>query len=206
MPINMRLLSRTSLPLLAALVAAGSAWAEKADRYLPMVVESDGKDAAHADLKNKTSTFTGNVTITQGTMLIKADRVDVHEVSDGVFMAEGKATTGKQVTFREKSDSGPNEYFEGQADRVEYDGAKNVVTLLGNAWVRRRQDGRVVSEMTSAVITYNQDTDEVYSSGQPSRPAAAGGSPGKARAVFIPKAAPSAPAAGASSAGGSGTK
>ena len=68
------------LALLLVVVAAPAA-AEKADRGKPMEILAD--KSGSADLKNQVSRFSGNVVITQGTMVITADRVEVRQTPDG---------------------------------------------------------------------------------------------------------------------------
>ena len=58
---------------LAAAALALPAWAEKADRGKPIVVEADKPGTL--DLQNQVVVFNGNVQIVQGTMTIRATRV-----------------------------------------------------------------------------------------------------------------------------------
>ena len=142
MPQAMRTIVPFSVALLALLLAAGAAalvstpaQAEKADRTKPMVVESDGKQSATVDLKSKTTVITGNVVIAQGTLLIKADRVEVREDVPGRYMANAKGNADKPATFRQKRDR-VDEVVEAEAQRVEYDGANEKVRFIGDAKLR----------------------------------------------------------------------
>ena len=65
--------------LLAAVLAAGVgvAAAEKADRSKPMTLESD--QPCTLNLLKQTSVCSGNVSISQGTLLIRADRLSPDE-------------------------------------------------------------------------------------------------------------------------------
>ncbi|HET9577126.1 MAG TPA: LptA/OstA family protein, partial [Usitatibacter sp.] len=64
------------LPFLLAAAMALPAAAEKADREKEIVI---GADRLIADDANRTSTFDGNVVVTQGTMRMTAARVIVKE-------------------------------------------------------------------------------------------------------------------------------
>lgn len=189
-------LTLLTLPIL--MVVGLSVHAEKADRQQPMVVESDGKESAQVDLARKLTLVRGNVSISQGTMLIRADRVEVREPQDGVYNAVAFGWPNQQTSFRQKRDH-DNEYIEAQSDRIEYDGATERVKFLGNAWLRMRRAGVVTDEASGAVITYDQRTDTVLFSGE--GPAKPGVVPGKVRMVFTPRSA-SAPASGAADTGG----
>src|SRR5262245_21686867 len=64
-----------------ALLMPFAASAEKADRNKPMEVVADRTGTV--DFVSQISRFNGNVVVTQGTMTIHADRVEVRETPDG---------------------------------------------------------------------------------------------------------------------------
>ncbi|OFZ72584.1 MAG: lipopolysaccharide transport periplasmic protein LptA [Betaproteobacteria bacterium RBG_16_64_9] len=100
--------------LLAWLPSIG-ALAERADRDKPLNVESDRMTAEET---KRTAVFEGRVILTQGTLTIRAERLVVRQDPDGFQHA---VATGKPAFFRQKRD-GANEYIEGEAERMEYDG------------------------------------------------------------------------------------
>ena len=61
-----------------ALAAAAPAWADRADRNQPLTIEADRPGTI--DLLKQVVVFSGNVVITQGTLTIRADRVEVREL------------------------------------------------------------------------------------------------------------------------------
>lgn len=177
--------------LLAAVLLLGAgvgapARAEKADRGKPMVVESDGKQSATVDLKSKLTVISGNVVITQGTLQIKADRVEVREDVPGRYHAQAKGSPDRPVTFRQKRDR-VDEVIEAESERVEYDGAAEKVRFIGNAKLRVVRPSGPPDEANAAVITYDQRSDTIVFEG--SSPAASGAADGRARLVFIPRQA-----------------
>lgn len=189
MPQTMRLSSfLTPLGPLAVAVAAGAVvgpvHAERADRSKPMVVESDGQQAATVDLTRRISVLTGNVVVTQGTLQLKADRVEVREEQPGRFQAHASSQAGRQASFRQKRDR-VDEYMEAQADRIEYDGGAERVKLIGNAQMRILRGGTVGDQAQAAVVIYEQRTDTItFDGGAAATP---GGTPGRARLVFVPR-------------------
>ena len=80
--------------LSAALFALviGAAHAEKADRFKPLNAEADAM--RHDELKQQTL-FTGNVIINKGTMVLRGERVEVTQTSDGYQRATIQAAPGK---------------------------------------------------------------------------------------------------------------
>ena len=164
--------------------AALPALAEKADRGKPMEVVSDGQQSASVDLKSKLTVISGNVVITQGTMQIKADRVEVRENPPGRYQAHAFGSAERPATFRQKRDR-VDEVVEAEGERVEYDGAIEKVRFIGNAKMRLVRPSGPPDEANAAVITYDQRSDTIVFEG--GSPAAPGETPGRARLVFIPR-------------------
>jgi lipopolysaccharide export system protein LptA len=171
------------LSLLALTLAAGPAVAEKADRSKPMEVLAD--KSGTADLQNQVSRFSGNVVITQGTMVIKADRVEIRQTPDGYHQATAWGAPGAPVSYRQKRD-GVDEYVEGVAERVEFDGKAEVLRFIGNSVVRRLRGKETVDEITGSLITWNHAAEQFsVQGGTPS----ASSPTGRVRAVLSPRPA-----------------
>jgi len=163
--------------LLAGLLAlAGApAWAERADRDKPVNLEADRVDLDDA---RKEAVFEGNVTLTQGTLMIKGDKIIVKQDADGFQYG---IAYGKLAHFRQKRE-GFDEYIEGFAERLEYDGKADKVQMFTNARIQRGGD-----EVRGDYISYNAVTEffQVIGGG---RTAASPGNPqGRVRAVIQPK-------------------
>jgi lipopolysaccharide export system protein LptA len=109
------------------------AFAESADRDKPIELEADTVTVNDA---KKISTYAGNVILTQGTLIIKADKLIVREDKEGF---QHSTSTGNPTTFKQKRE-GVNEYMEGSAQRIEYDGRMDKVQLYTRAWVKRGED------------------------------------------------------------------
>jgi lipopolysaccharide export system protein LptA len=109
------------------------AFAEAADRDKPIELEADTVTVNDA---KKISTYSGTVILTQGTLVIRADKLIVHEDKEGF---QHSTSTGNPTTFKQKRE-GKNEYMEGSAQRIEYDGRMDKVQLYTKAWVKRGED------------------------------------------------------------------
>jgi lipopolysaccharide export system protein LptA len=88
----------------------------------------------------KESVFEGNVTLTQGSMSLRADRVVVRQDAGGFNYA---FAYGKPAYFRQKRE-GLDEYVEGFAERMEYDGKQDKMQMPA-----RGQEGIAVHGTTS---------------------------------------------------------
>jgi lipopolysaccharide export system protein LptA len=135
--------------LLASSLLSTNAWAEKRDRDQPIGVVAD---EGSLDQTKQETIFTGNVEVTQGTLKMTAQRVQVNRFENGT---QKMKATGSPVHFQQKLE-GKNEWVRGRGNTVTYDSASGQVILATNARVER--DGDVV---TGDTITYNTHT-EVY--------------------------------------------
>lgn len=172
--------------------AATAAWAEKADRTKPMNAEAD---SLRYDDARQTSVFTGNVVITKGTMVIRADRVEVRQDREGFQFGTATSTGGKRAFFRQKRDAG-DEWIEGEAESIAYDGKADSVSFQRNATLRRLRGAALTDETQGALITYD-NTSDVFNVSGGSAAGNPGNPSGRVRAVLTPRAAASAPSAAA---------
>src|SRR5512142_209491 len=91
---------------LCLLLAGAPAYADHSDRDKPINLEAEQVDIDDA---KHVSIFTGNVVLTQGTMVIRGDRIVVVQNKQG--FKHGTAT-GNLASFRQKRE-GLDEYVEG---------------------------------------------------------------------------------------------
>jgi lipopolysaccharide export system protein LptA len=174
----------------AACWAAPWAHAERADRNKPMVIEADGQ--ARMDYQQQVLVYSGNVVISQGTMLVRAERVELRETPDGYRTAVAVGTAAKPASWRQRRD-GLDETVEGTAAQIDFDGRANTLRLRGNSAVRRVRAGSVVDEVTGAIIIWDNNKELFTVEGGAPTP---GNPSGRIRNVFTPPPeAGSAPAA-----------
>jgi lipopolysaccharide export system protein LptA len=187
-------LSRLSSLLAAALLLslATAASAERADRNRPLVIEADKPGSV--DLQRQVVVFNGNVVISQGTMVIRAERVELRELSDGYRAATAIGVAGKPASFRQKRD-GVDETVEGSADRIEFDGHADTLRFIGNGSVRRLRGSAVADEITGGMILWDSNAEVFRVEGGAT---SAANPDGRVRAVLSPRAAAASAPAGAS--------
>jgi lipopolysaccharide export system protein LptA len=133
--------------LLATVALPGAAFAEKSDRDKPVNIEAD---RVTVDDKKKESVFDGNVTMTQGTLMLRADKVFVKQDAGGFNHA---IAYGKPAYFKQKRE-GYDEYIEGTAERLEYDGKADKMQMFVNAEVHKGND-----EVKGDYISYDATTE-----------------------------------------------
>ena len=163
------------LALAVALCAAVPAHAEKADREKPIHLEAD---RVTVDEAKQLAVFEGNVVLTQGTLTIRGDRMQVRQ--DDAGFRHG-ITWGELAYFRQKRE-GFDEYIEGWAERIEYDGRADKVQMFNRASMKRGQD-----EVHGSYISYDAVSEFFQVIGGGSKAASAGNPQGRVRAILQTK-------------------
>lgn len=196
------MITRTPLPrlnrlatVLLSLAVAPAVLAERADRSKPMSLESD--QPCTVNLLRQTSSCSGNVVVAQGTLLIRADRVELRETPEGYKLASAIGAPGKPAQYRQKRD-GVDEHVEATALRIDYDSRANTLRFEGEAAARLLRSAATAEEVHGQVITWDNNAEQFIVQGGAATAANPGG---RVRAVLVPREpAASAPSAAASAA------
>lgn len=163
------------LTMVTFAIVCMSANADRADRDQPVNVEAD---SVEIDDKKQEAVFTGNVVLTQGTLMLKADRIVVKQSESGF---QSGVAHGKPAYFRQRRE-GYDDFIEGEAERIVYNGEAEKIELFTRAKLKRGGD-----EVRGAYISYNALTEffEVNSGDNSAKPP---GSPrGRVRAIIQPR-------------------
>ncbi|GGF68298.1 lipopolysaccharide transport periplasmic protein LptA [Alteromonas lipolytica] len=156
------------IPLLTSLTLAVSpalVLAAKSDFKKDIEVFSESQ---FLDGKNKKSILIDNVQVTQGTLSIQADRVEV-EAGGGkgkeVFIA-----TGKPAVYSQTLDDG--RVVEARAFEIRYEVANRTISLSGDAELNQN-----TSVVKGETIVYDMDKEQLKATGD-------GSGEGRVRTVF----------------------
>lgn len=161
-----KLVPATALLMVSSVV--GVAYALPSDANEPIRLLAD--KATYSERTGVTS-YSGNVTITQGTLKMAADNLTVNLSPNRAIdsaVATGRPATIQQIVSTEKG------LAKGQANRIDYNVKTGIVTLTGNA--RLTQNG---GSFSGNVIRYSLKVGDVE--------ATAGGSQ-RVELVFPPQA------------------
>jgi len=171
-----------SLGTAILMLAALSALAEKADKDKPTNIEANRMSSDDA---KRMSIFEGGVVLTKGTVVVRADRIVVHQDAEGFQLT---TAYGKPVRFRQKGDRKDDKegiWTEGEALRIEIDDRNERIELFERARVARDQD-----VVHGEYIFLDQRTEFFsVSAAKGTAPAAPGG---RVKAVIQPKSKPEA--------------
>ena len=182
MPCTVIRANDAALAVATALLALSvfSVRAEKADKDKPTHIEANRMSS---DDTKRMSIFEGSVVLTKGTVVVRADRIVVHQDAEGFQIA---TATGKPVRFRQKGDSKGDKdgvWTEGEALRVEIDDRNERIEMFERARVTRDQD-----VVNGEYIFLDQRTEFFsVSAAKGAAPTAPGG---RVKAVIQPKTKP----------------
>ena len=147
-----------------------------------MVVEADRQGSV--DFQRQVVVSEGNVVISQGSMVLRADRVEMREMPDGYRAASALGSPGKPATWHQRRD-GVDETVAGAAERIEFNGRADTLRFIGNAAVRRLRNGVVADEITGAVIMWDNITETFKVEGGATSATNPGG---RVRVILSPRA------------------
>ena len=167
------------------LAAAAPGHAEKADRNKPVNLEAD---RVTVDEINKVHIFDGNVTLSQGTLVIRSDKLVVKQDAEGFKSGVATANPGNLAHFRVKRD-GKDEYVEGEGERIEHDAKTEITKFFNRAYVKSGLD-----EVRGQYIVFD-GPNENYSVTSGPAGTVVPGRDNRVRAVIQPKNKPEAEAA-----------
>ena len=158
------------------LLSAPAVQAEKADRDKPVNIEAD---RVSVDDVKKQQIFEGNVQLAKGSLVIRAERIVVHQDEDGY---QRGVASGGLPSFRQKRE-GIDEYIEGEAERIVHDAGTEKTEFFVRAWVKSGQD-----EVKGAYISYEAPTEKylVTNTGGGTK-SATGEAQARVRAIIQPK-------------------
>lgn len=174
------------LAALCCLLGAPAAYAEKADSLATAKINANSGVAV-----NNGATVEGDVVLTRGTLIVKAEKAVTREDPEGYTYATFWAKPGGLATFRQKRDGG-DLWVEGEAERIEYDGKLEVVKFFSKARVAQLEGSKVAQQAVGPFISYNSRTEEVAVLNSASGESKKGG--GRVEFTFEPKRKPAAPA------------
>lgn len=169
---NVRHLLGLTLPLLMLTTVH----AERADRDKPMQLEANRMSIDDA---KKIQILEGDVLITKGTMVLKADRVVITEDAFGFQKGVAFAGRGGLARFKQKRE-GKDDYIEGEAERIEYNTNTEIAELFHRAWVKSGSD-----EVKGDYIWYDAVNEKYLATAGETRDPRA--QPARVRAILQPK-------------------
>ncbi len=138
--------------LALALLAAGTAVARTSDRNQPMDIEAARSDCGLGE--NATCTFSGQATITQGSLRIAAEKAVVTQVAG----KPSRAQFSGGVQLQQDMDDG--DHIDARSNSVDYDMRNEVIVFTGNVSIAQRR-----GSLSGERVVYNLKTGQLESGG-----------------------------------------
>jgi|ACQI01.1.fsa_nt_gi lipopolysaccharide export system protein LptA len=117
------------LTIFSSLVSAEETLQQPDDKQ-PINIQADQLTASETQGK---SLYKGNVIISQGSLTLKGDQIEIFHPKGNLSKA---VTTGKPAKFK-RFNSVENSWINGHANTIEYDTLKKTVLLIGSAQVEQ---------------------------------------------------------------------
>ncbi len=128
---------------------SSSASAKKGDISQPIDVSADRSEF---DEQKGIQSLIGNVEIKQGTMVIKASKIEIYLKNNRLNKIEG---VGDPIIFEQKNEA--DELVSGRADSISYDASTGTLILIGNATLsqprQQLKSQRIVFDSTKQKVS-----------------------------------------------------
>lgn len=145
------------LALLVSFLLSLPAAALESDRDQPIRIQAD---AAVVDESSGISTYTGNVTVYQGTLHIAAQEVQIHTNEDEVTLIVASVPDDAESLAHYEQQPEENELVRANARTISYHVAEERFHLVGDARLTQGED-----TFTGEIIDYEADKRRVKSAG-----------------------------------------
>lgn len=151
----MKLISSKIVLASTLVLMSFSALALKEDTNQPINIVSDNQSL---DMNNRVVTFTDNVVITQGSIIVKASKVVITRPEENSKQKDKVEAFGNPVTFHQIMDDGKP--VDGKANKVVYDLGTEFLTLSGDAELKQLD-----SKINGERITYDVKKQQLKANG-----------------------------------------
>ncbi len=149
-------MTRLSALLSILIIGTLSATAYALDSDLDQPLYLDG-DSGSYNQKAGTMTYQGNVTASQGTVQIKADKLVATVNKDGSI--DKVTATGRPVKFQQKPSPDKGTIY-GEGNQIVYDAQQSLIIMTGKA--KLLQDG---SSFTGETLRYSMSKGDIEAKG-----------------------------------------
>jgi lipopolysaccharide export system protein LptA len=134
-----------------------SVHAEKADKDKPIALSSD---KAQFDDVKQIYYLERNVLLIKGSLIIRGEKAEVKIDPEGYQYVTIFAKAGELASLRQKRDTGLNDFIEGFAELIEYDGKTEIAILHKQARMNQISGTRVTDQLNGDKIHYDGNTEK----------------------------------------------
>ena len=144
--------------LVTNLGAAGFSRAEKADQDKPIILEAE--KVSVNDVK-QIYDLNGQVLLIKGSMIVTGEDGHIEVNSEGYEFVDVNGTPDKTASFRQRREGPADEFMQGLATQVNYNAKTEVLTLTGDAKLKRLLNMQMLDQLRGWKIEYD-DVKQYY--------------------------------------------
>jgi lipopolysaccharide export system protein LptA len=134
------------------------AYAEKADQDKPIILEADkvfGNDTTQVYDLN------GDILLVKGSIIVTGEDGQIRIDPQGYEFIDVKGTPESVATFRQRREGRANEFMQGLGAHATYDAKTELLTITGDATLRRLLNMQMLDKLTGWKIEYD-DVKQYY--------------------------------------------
>lgn len=150
--------SHLGIALLITSICCTNAFANKSDQDKPIVLEAE--NVSVNDVR-QIYELDGEVLLTKGSILITGDHGKIIVDPEGYEYVDIEGTPNSTASFRQRREGIANEFMQGRGQTVTYDAKAELLTLSGNAGLKRLLNMQVLDQLHGWKIEYD-DVKESY--------------------------------------------
>ncbi len=135
-----------------SIVMASLAHAEKADQDKPLILEAEKVSVNDVQ---QTYDLNGKILLIKGTIVVTGDQGNIKVDPQGYEYVDMKGTPEEVASFRQKREGPADEFMQGRATDVSYNAKTELLTLTGDASLKRLQNMQMLDQLHGWKIEYD---------------------------------------------------
>ena len=144
--------------LLLKLSLVGLAYAEKADQDKPIILEAE---KVSVDDVKQIYDLKGQVLLIKGSIIVTGEDGRIEVNPEGYEFVDVKGAPNTTASFRQRREGPADEFMQGLATQVNYNAKTEVLTLTGDASLKRLLNMQMLDQLRGWKIEYD-DVKQYY--------------------------------------------
>jgi lipopolysaccharide export system protein LptA len=136
----------------------GLVYAEKADQDKPVILEAE---KVSVDDVKQIYDLNGQILIIKGSILVTGEDGHIQVDPEGYEFVDVKGTPDTRASFRQRREGPADEFMQGLATQVVYNAKTEVLTLTGDASLKRLLNMQMLDQLRGWKIEYD-DVKQYY--------------------------------------------
>ncbi len=147
-PLRNIILGFTGLSLLITPLA----YAEKADQDKPLILEAEKVSVNDVQ---QTYELNGQILLIKGTIIVTGEQGNIKVDPEGYEYVDIKGTPEEVASFRQRREGPADEFIQGRGTNVSYNAKTELLTLTGDASLKRLLSMQVLDQLRGWKIEYD---------------------------------------------------